>query len=269
MIFFFGCIFLQTTVNLSHMELMGTFLGGIKKPLFILSGAALLLLIFYMLNKLLCNLSIRQRKTALAVMAAFGVFLQLLLILGLRPCLQYDSLKPVDTAIAMMKGVPLAATQYYSYFTIYPHNVALSLYIMLVLKTADAFGIASDNYVVLLQIINCVLFDLALMQLYTLLKRHFGIQKSAAFALLCLLNPLVYYYPVFFYTQSLSIPLFVFLITVFHKILNAKNMKKRVLYSAVYGIILFFAWKIRFLTLITLIACAMFLFSGNPTKKCP
>lgn len=260
MIFFFGLIFLQTTVNLSHMPVIETFLTGIRKPMFLLSGAALLLLIFYILTKFLCRLTIRQRTAALSLMAVFGVSLQLLLIFGLRPCLQYDALKPVDTAIAMMKGIPLEATPYASYFAIYPHNLPLTLYIMLILKIAGLFGVSSQNSILVLQLVNCILFNLALVQLYQLLKRYFGIRKAAAFAVLCILNPLVYYYPVFFYTQSLSIPLFVLLITVFQKMLDEKSLKNRLFYGALYGIILFFAWKIRFLTLITLIACAMFLF---------
>lgn len=269
MIFFFACIFLQTTGNSSHMPLSESFLGTAGKPLFFVSGAALLLLIFFFLNRLLAGLTVQKRRIALTLMAAFGIALQLFLIFSLRPCLQYDALKPVDAAIAMNKGIPLAATQYYSYFTIYPHNVPLTLYIMLIFKAAGFLGIAVENYIVLLQLLNCLLFDLALVQMYRLLKRHFGIQKCSAFALLCLLNPLVYYYPVFFYTQVLSIPLFVLLITVFHRILDAETTKKKLLYGALYGIVLFFAWKIRFFTLITLIACAMFLFFHKSETKMP
>lgn len=267
MIFFFACIFLQTTVNLSHMELLEGLLGNFRKFIFVPCGAALLLLIFLKLTKLLCRQDAKRRNIIFGILACTGIALQLFLILGLRPCLQYDSLKPVDTAIAMTKGVPLAATEYYGYFSIYPHNLPLTLYIMLIFKAAGALGIASENYIVLLQLLNCLLFDAALVSMYRFLKRHFGIQKSVAFALLCFFNPLTFYYPVFFYTQVLSIPLFVFLITVFDRLLEAETTRSRILYGALYGMIVFFAWKIRFFTLITLIACALFLFFRKRTKR--
>lgn len=259
MIFFFGCIFLQTTGNLSHMELSADFLSGAWKYLLITGGALTLLLAVRKLTGLLLGLSSKSRRSILAALFCIGLGLQLLLIFGLRPCLQYDSLKPVDTAIAMLKGVPLAATEYYDYFSIYPHNVPLTLYIMCIFKLADFFGIRESSYIVLLQLINCLLLDFALLQMGKLLQRHFGLRQSLSFSLLCFLNPLLYYYPVFFYTQVLSIPIFVLLITVFYRILESRKVKCRIFYGLCYGVILFFAWKIRFFTLITLIACGMFL----------
>lgn len=259
MIFLFGCIFVQTTGNLSHMELSGAFLSGPWKYLLITGGALTLLMAIRKLTVLLLGLSSKSRTIILTGLFCIGLSLQLLLIFGLRPCLQYDSLKPVDTAIAMLKGIPLAATQYYDYFSIYPHNVPLTLYIMCIFKIAGFLGVSEGNYIVLLQFINCLLLDFALLQMGRLLQRHFGLRQSLSFSLLCFLNPLLYYYPIFFYTQVLSIPIFVLLITVFYQLLEARDIKGRLFYGLCYGIVLFFAWKIRFFTLITLIACGMFL----------
>lgn len=267
MFFFFGCIFLQTTTNLSHMEFIGSFLTGIRKPLFILCGALLLTFLLTRLSQTLNTVSDRTKNLVLTILALIGISLQLGLILGLQPCLQYDSLKPVDTAIAMLKGTPLAATEYYSYFSIYPHNVPLTLYIMCIFKIAGFLGIAETHFIVLLQLINCLLLDIALLQMFSILKKTYGHSIALSFGLLCFFNPLVYYYPAFFYTQVLSIPLFVLLITVFFKILNADHFKQRIFYGVCYGIILFFGWKIRFFTLITLIACAMFLLFCKPVTK--
>lgn len=268
MLFFFGLIFLQTTQNVTHMDVLGAQLTGIRRPLFLLSGALLLLGLVFLLTGFLKKRSGKTRTVTLLILAFLGICLQVFLILWLRPCLQYDALKPVDTAIAMLGGTPLAATEYYRYFSFYPHNVPLTLYIMCIFKIAGFLGIAESNYIVLLQLINCVLLDLALFTMYSMIKRYYGSEKGLFFGILCLLHPLIYYYPVFFYTQVLSIPLFVLLITEFFKLVHAKTTKGRILHSIVFGIALFFGWKIRFFTLITLIAAALFLwFRKNEQKR--
>lgn len=260
MIFFFGLIFIQTTQNLSHMDFIAPLLTGIRKPLFILCGTLLLTFLVSYLSNRLNRCVAKTQNYILVTFLIIGLFLQLTLILNLQPCLQYDSLKPVDTAISMLKGTPLAATEYYNYFSIYPHNVPLTLYIMCIFKIAGFLGIAETNYIILLQILNCLLIDLAIVQMFCLIRKTYGNSQSLTFGLLCVFNPLIYYYPIFFYTQTLSIPLFVFLIILFFKILDSDTLKKRIIFSVFYGIVLFFGWKIRFFTLITLIANAMFLF---------
>ena len=267
MCFFFGLIFLQTTANSGHMEVLSSLLTGIRKPLFLLGGALLLTFLLTRLSHTLHQASDKTQKMVLILFAVIGISLQLALILGLQPCLQYDALKPVDTAIAMLKGTPLAATEYYKYFSSYPHNVPLTLYIMCIFKIAGVFGVSESSYILLLQLINCLLFDFALIHIFRMLKNIYGRPLALSFGLLCFFNPLLYYYPVFFYTQVLSIPLFVLLITVFFKVINADSLKHRIFYGACYGVILFFGWKIRFFTLITLIACGMFLLFRQPIHK--
>lgn len=260
LIFFFGCVFLQTTVNTTYLERISILLTGAWKPLFFVSGAVLLLFFLLGLLKLLNSLSPKRKNIVLLFFCCIGIALQLTLLLVVRPCLQHDALKPVDTAMSMLHGVPLASSQFYDYFSIYPHNLPLTLYILCIFKIARIFSIPEANYMILLQIINLLLLDFALISLYHLLNKRAGKKAALSYALLCLFNPLLYYYPVFFYTQVLSIPIFVLLITLFFQILDAADTKRRIFYGICYGIVLFLGWKIRFLTLITLIACAMYLF---------
>ena len=112
------------------MDFISPILTGIRKPLFILCGALLLAFLVSHLANRLNQCTAKTQKYILLTFLLLGICLQLTLILNLQPCLQYDSLKPVDTAISMLKGTPLAATEYYNYFSIYPHNVPLTLYIM-------------------------------------------------------------------------------------------------------------------------------------------
>lgn len=267
LIFFFACVFLQTTGNLSHMEIFSTAWTGLWKPLFLLSGAALLLLVILGLLKLLNSISAKRKTAVLIALGCIGIALQLALIFGVRPILQYDALKPVDTAMSLLKGLPLASSEYYDYFSIYPHNLPLTLYIFCIFKAAQAVGIAEADYILVLQLLNVLLLDFALVQLYRLIKMRAGKNASLGYALLCFLNPLLYYYPVFFYTQVLSIPIFVLMITLFFQILDADTLKKQIFYGACYGMVLFFGWKIRFFTLITLISCAMYLWFHNGRSR--
>ena len=260
MIFLFACTYFQTLGILSHMPVISEALEGLWKPLFLISGSVLLFLVIAKLTKLLLHVSEKKQAIILLVLGCIGVGLQLAFLLVLRPCLQYDALKPVDTAMSLLKGIPLPLSDNYEYFSIYPHNLPLTLYIMCIFKVAQLCGISEANYILILQLCNIIFLDVALFQLYRLIRRKAGIRASVLFALLCLINPLLYYYPIFFYTQVLSIPLFVLLITVFFRLLDEMNTGKRILYGICFGIVMFFAWKIRFFTLITLIAMATFLF---------
>lgn len=267
MIFLFALTFVLTLGTLSHMPVISAALDGFWKPLFLLSGSILLFLLINKLSKLLLGLSEKKQNRILIIMGCIGIAMQLAFLLVLRPCLQYDALKPVDTAISLLKGIPLPLSDSFEYFSIYPHNLPLTLYIMCIFKIAGLLGIAETDYILVLQLINIVFLDFSLVRLYRLLKRKAGAKVSVLFALLCFVNPLLYYYPIFFYTQVLSIPLFVLLITVFFQVLDADTIKKRAFFGICFGVTVFFAWKIRFFTLITLIALAMYLLFFQKTVK--
>lgn len=200
LIFFFGLVFLQTMGNLSHMDHLAEGLTGIWKPFFLCSGAAILLLLHLGLIYLLNKLSSRQKNIVLFSLACIGVFFQFALIFFVRPCLQCDALKPIDTAMSMLDGIPLAASEYYEYFSIYPHNLPLTLYIFCIFKLARIFGAGDEHLILLLQIANLIFLDFALFQLYRLIRKKASKKAALGFAALCFLNPLLYYYPVFFYT---------------------------------------------------------------------
>lgn len=266
-IFFFGVVFFMSLGTISHMEPVSAHFKGILTPLFLLSGSCLLLDVLLTLSKWLRELSVQNRRLCLLGFAGICIFLQLFVILKIRPCLQADALKPVDTALFLLKGGALSDSPFYEYFAIYPHNLPLTLYILYLFKLFKALGISESSYMVLLQLLNLLLLDLSLWNAYTFLKKRAGLRVSTGFALLCTWNPLLWYYPVFFYTQVLSMPIFLFLITLFFELLDADTAGKQIGYGILYGITLFFGWKIRFLTLITPIACAMYLFFHKREKK--
>lgn len=267
LIFFFGLVFLQTTVNISHMELIGFSMPRLWRPLFLLSGAALLLLLLFYFRRLLGRLPEKRKNGILFLLFCIGIALQLALLFGLRPALQCDALKPVDTAMSMLNGIPLSESEYYEYFSIYPHNLPLNLYIFFIFKIAQILGIAQSNYILTLQLLNLILLDFSLVQLYRLIKRRAGDNAALSYGLLCFFQPLLVYYPVFFYTQTLSIPIFVLMITLFFQILEADCTKKQIFFGSCFGIVLFFGWTIRFFTWITLIAFAMYLFFHKERKR--
>lgn len=259
MLFFFGYVFYRTLGNLSHMEIINTYIGEKWAFLFSAMGAATLFFVLYQVHKLLFRLSSKTRTAILLLLSALGVLLQLYMIFGVRPCLRYDSLNPVDTAAALLKGADFSSTVSYEYFTIYPHNLPLTGYITALLKIAGLFGLSENNYIVFLQFINCTLIDFSLFSLFRLITQKTSEKNSCLFLLLCLINPLIYYYPVFFYTQVLCMPITTLLIVLFFELISDISKKKRIVYSAIYGIVLLLGWKIRILSLIVPIACGIFL----------
>ena len=165
MIFLFACTYFQTLGTLSHMPVISASLKGLWKPVFLLSGSALLFLLIAKLTKLLLRFSEKKQALTLLVLGCMGLGLQLAFLLLLRPCLQYDALKPVDTAMSLLKGIPLPLSDNYEYFSIYPHNLPLTLYIMCIFKVAQFLGIPEANYNLILQLCNIIFLDLALFQL--------------------------------------------------------------------------------------------------------
>lgn len=255
---FFGYVFYRTLGNLSHMEIISTYIGDKWAVLFSIIGGLTLLLLFFLLEKLFFCLSRKKQKIVLAVAAAAGIFLQLVVIFGIRPCLRYDSLNPVDTAVALMKGADFPSTASYEYFTIYPHNLPLTAYITVLLSIVRFFGLSEGSYLVFLQLFNCMLIDCSIWGLFCIANRkeeRFGFR----FLMLCILNPLIYYYPVFFYTQALCIPVLCAMIILFFRLLETKKPKKLLLSSAFFAIAVFFGLKIRILALIAPIACIIFI----------
>lgn len=260
MLVFFGYVYFGTLGNLSHMPIINTYIGEKWAILFTWIGAATLFIVLYSIQKILFKIPQRTRNFVLLCLCILGVFLQFYMILGIRPCLRYDSLNPVDTAVALLKGIPFSSTASYEYFTIYPHNLPLTGYTTLLLKIASLLGISEGNYIIFLQLLNCLFIDLSIFSLFMLIRKKASEHISCFFLLLCLTNPLIYYYPTFFYTQVLCMPVITILIVLFFKLMSDISPKERLLYSALYGIVLFLGWKIRVLSLIAPIACVIFLF---------
>lgn len=259
-IFFFAYIFLGTTYNLSHMEPLSEHFTGYLTPVFLISGTILLLGLILWLTHLLKKLSSKKRSGILLCLSVCALFLQLFIILRLRPAFQYDTLKPVDTAMYLLNGGTLQNSEFYDYLARNPHNIPFTLYIFCIFKLAGSLGIPESFFMVLLQLLNLILIDSSLAASYCFLKKRMGINVSTGFVLLCILNPLIYYYPTFFYTQVLSFPLTVLFILSFFKALNADQAKPQLLYGSLCAITLFFGYQIRVLTLIALIACLIYLY---------
>lgn len=253
MLVLFGYVYFGTLGNLSHMPIISSQLNtGNTICLFLFGTLTLFLLFIYFSGE--------QRRKFLWCLAALGIFVQIFVIWGIRPSLRYDSLTPVDTAIGLLNGKGLIHSPYYEYLTIYPHNLPLTAYIFVLLKAARFLGIPENCYILLLQSISCILIDLSIMGIYRLLERYESKQQASGFLFLCVVNPLLYYYPVFFYTQVLCIPIICGLIILFFCIMETNSKKKRIFYSVLYGIVLFLGIRIRILALIAPIACCIYLF---------
>lgn len=252
MLVFFGYVYLGTLGNLSHMPVISAHLSFGNTICFFLFGTLSLFLLFFYFSD-------ERRRKILWIFAALGIVLQFFVIFGIRPSLRYDSLIPLDTAMGLMSGKHLTQSTFYEYLTVYPHNLPLTAYILVILKAAQFLGVPESCYTLLLQSINCILIDLSVFGIYRLLDRHGTKRQSAGFLLLCVFNPLLYYYPVFFYTQVLCIPIICGLTVLFFHILETRCKRARILYSIGYGIVLFFGIKIRILALIVPIACCIYL----------
>jgi len=259
-LFLFGYVFLNTLTMVSHMEIMEFFMTKGQEILLIVLGAATIFAVLMFSIHFLMKLSEKKRRILMGILIFAGVALQMFMIFGMRASLQYDSLKPVDVAMHILEGGSLSTSLYYDYFNVYPHNLCLILYMVLIFKAAAFLGIAEMHYIVILQFLHCLLIDGAVVLLYRMIKTYYSEKRAIGFLLICLINPLMYYYPVFVYTKVLGAPFITALIYLFFEAKRIKNKYHFFIYGTLYGVALYFCYKIRILCLIAPLACIITLF---------
>lgn len=90
-----------------------------------------------------------------------------------------------------------------AYFAQYPFNIPITLFNYLVLNIAKLIGIPESGYMLTIQCVYLAGTDLAVFFSYRILRMLRSRNTATLFALLCIINPLMYMYGFACYTTIL------------------------------------------------------------------
>lgn len=235
-------------------------LSSPERVLLIGAGALLLLFLTGGCAQMARKMNDRQERIFTAAVILFLFLGQVALILGLeQTTFMYDPYRVFDEALHMLSTHTVSGTALEGYYGIYPNNIPFTLICYWIIRLGTAFGLADAGLMVFLQVLNALCMDLAVFLTFRLLKTYQSSLSARLFLLLCLLNPLVYLWPGFVYTSTVSMPFLMGGVLLFLKLIHAKEKKTCFLHGLILGPVLLLGFKIRATVLITLIAGLIYL----------
>lgn len=189
----------------------------------------------------------------------FAVFLlmmavQFVLILTLfRYYLPWaDSLSVMNEAISMSTQAHPTISSAGRYFEMYGNNYFFTIVLCYYFKFFRLFGLTA--YWMEGLFLNMFAMDLGVWFCLATAKATFGNQKRLILAILCLLNPLLYVFLPFVYTNTISIPFTMGIFCLPLLACKTNNKKKRIAYAVWEAVLLAVGFQIRVTTLIPVIA---------------
>ena len=146
-----------------------------------------------------------------------------------------------------------------AYFAQYPFNIPITLFNYLVMNIAKLIGIPESGYMLTIQCVYLAGTDLAVFFSYRILRMLRSRNTATLFALLCIINPLMYMYGFACYTTILMLPFLMGNLLLFFTMLKEKRPKRKIIYAFLLGVAFILGTKIRANLLITLITFAGYL----------
>lgn len=227
------------------------------------AGSLLLFLLFLALLPLLRKLSARQERLLLLGVLAVIFLGQLVLIFGIhQSTFMYDPYRVFDEALHMQTTHTVSGTAMEGYYAIYPNNIPFTLLIYWIVRLGAGLGLTDTGLMVLLQMLNALCMDAAVFFTAILLKKYVSVLSMRLFLVICLLNPLVYLWPGFVYTSTVSMPFIMGALLLFLELFQEERPYRKNLLAVGLGIVLMLGFQIRATVLITLIAGIIYFVLG-------
>lgn len=211
-----------------------------------------IIFIFYKISKLNKYKDISLKKTIIFLIIYFAI-VSIIQIIVLR----FLSVNPGwDFGVLFSDAVNYANTGsrkgsvFMEYFQYYPNNIMLFKIMTLFIKVGNLFGIKA---IISCYIMNILFIDFALLLLFLVLKKKFGISTGFAGLIISLFFlPLFLYTPVFYSdTMSLFIPLLILLLYLY---VDKEKTKRNYIIFLLLGIVLFFGFQLKISSIFILIA---------------
>lgn len=227
------------------------------------AGALLLFLLFLALLPLLRKLSARQERLLFLGILTVIFLGQLVLIFGIhQSTFMYDPYRVFDEALHMQTTHTVSGTAMEGYYAIYPNNIPFTLLCYWIVRLGAGLGLTDTGLMVLLQILNALCMDAAILLTSILLKKYVSRLSMRLFLVICLLNPLVYLWPGFIYTSTVSMPFIMGALLLFLELFHEEMPRRKNLLAVGLGVVLVLGFQIRATVLVTLIAGVIYFILG-------
>ena len=244
--YLYFCYLTGSTRHLTYILLAAAFVAGSALVLF--SGWCR-------------KLSRRQAILAAAAIFAAMMLVQLALILiAFRHYLPWaDSLSVINEAISMASQntpprVPSSVTSG-RYFAMYGNNYFFTILLYWYFRFFRLLGLTS--YWMEALFLNMAAIDLGVFFTFASVRRLAGPGRALGMLALCAVNPLVYVFLPFVYTNTFSIPFTMGIFYLCICLYQSKPGRARLLLAAALGLLIAFGIQIRVTTLIPCIAVGM------------
>jgi len=236
--------------------------GRYYNPLIIILGAFLLFIFIYNINKLIRRINPKYHdKIALGM---FILSLTLMLLWGLNNEIipSYDLSHIIAKTDLLLNNNHFFGSELY--FSIYPTQIPLTIYIYGIKALWSLFNITNLNAVVI--IYNAIMTSLMFFIIYKIVKKLSNSHLALIVMLLAMLYPDFYLYIPYYYTDIMALP---FGIIGFYLLLlgDSKKNKRSLLYYLLAGILFGIGFKLRVTTVIILIAYLICLFRKPDFKQ--
>lgn len=198
--------FLHAPASTIHMDFLAAVMPRWALTLLVLALAIVLAFVLLFFYQKLISLPEKTQTLVVGILAALGILLQYALLFTFRATLRYDHLKVFDEALEIFRTGEISMTYGEAYFAQYPFNIPITLFNYLVLNIAKLIGIPESGYMLTIQCVYLAGTDLAVFFSYRILRMLRSRNTATLFALLCIINPLMYMYGFACYTTILMLP---------------------------------------------------------------
>ncbi|MGN0335165.1 MAG: hypothetical protein ACI4DV_05820 [Lachnospiraceae bacterium] len=259
-------VFDLAVFDTTQMDFLKSVTGESALALIVISGALILVPCILLIYKLLDRLSKKQQFLLTGGLSVLCIALQFFLLFHLRPILRYDHLNVFDEALAVFRTGEISLINKEGYFGEYPFNIPITLFHYFVLRVFKLLGISEANYMLALQCVYLIGIDLSVFFSYRILQILHSQKAASLFALICFINPVLYFCAAGCYTTTLFLPLIMGNLLLLVCFFKEQRLRRKLLCGFLLGITLVFGIRIRVTLLITVIATVGYLVihTGNP-----
>lgn len=228
----------------------------------VLIGSFISIMFITFLYRLLGKLNERQHSK-IAVISFFIVFL-LMSLWGInnRILSTYDLSHAISKASEMLSNNHIFGSS--AYFSIYPNQIPLTLFIFFIENIGSYIGFSDPEYFMI--IYNAFMTSLTLLSVYYILKRMFNSKIALMGFFLLAIYPDFYLFIPYYYTDILSLPFGIIGFLLILKADSMKGIKANLLYLFA-GLMFAIGFKLRVVIAILLIAYIVVTIIRNKPRK--
>jgi 4-amino-4-deoxy-L-arabinose transferase-like glycosyltransferase len=237
--------------------------------------AASAFVVYYSFNRTINRFSLLRRidkklYVPLFILTACGFMFVLQLaagyLLACKPVTDVSIIDMYSSDFAKHGNYNLVKTGFMDYYLVKYQNNFLLLFILSFLYRLS-YLINGYIPIYLPIFINALAINISVVLTVFLTRKLFGDRKAVFTLLLCLIFAPFYTYAVFYYTDSLSMPLLIGSVYLFVYAFNEKNLIKKISLLCLCGGFLFFSFKLKGSIAILIVGILVYLFAKLSFKR--